>query len=401
MKVSEQRLREVPWRALAGMASALDAPLAAVLAGEPAERVVDRFLRAQRTLGSDERRAVKEAIYGVAVWRRRLARHASSCAPRLLLAALLRDLGCLPDAEALTGLAAGALPAPRPPPDDPAVRYSFPDWLWDTLRREVGGEAAALADALNVPGPVCLRPNLLRTTPEALADKLAAEGVSTRPGRLVPGALVVTSARPNIYGLAAFGEALFEVQDEASQLAGALVAPRPGATVLDLCAGAGGKALQLAAAVGPGGAVHAADPDLARLERLSARAARAGAGAIVRIHGATPPPGLQVDAALVDAPCSELGTLRRGPDRRFHLDPAAFDALPPLQRRLLAAAAGHVRSGGRLVYATCTIRREEDEEVAQAFEEEHHAFTRDGGFRRSWPHRDGCDGFFVARWRRV
>ncbi|HYS79739.1 MAG TPA: RsmB/NOP family class I SAM-dependent RNA methyltransferase, partial [Anaeromyxobacteraceae bacterium] len=292
------------------------------------------------------------------------------------------------------------LPAPRPPPEDPAIRYSLPAWLWATLQREAGAEAAALADALNAPGPVCLRPNLVLTTPGTLAERLAAEGVTTRPGRLVPGALVVTSARPNVYGLAAFREALFEVQDEASQLAGGLVAAQPGATVLDACAGAGGKALQLAAAVGPGGAVHATDPDLDRLERLRARAARAGAGAIVRLHGAAAPPELQVDAALVDAPCSELGALRRGPDRRFHLDPAAFDAFPPLQLRILAAAAGHVRPGGRLVYATCTIRREEDEEVAQAFEEEHPTFARDGGFQRTWPHRGGCDGFFVARWRR-
>ena len=469
---SEQRLREVPWRALSGIPPALDAPLAAVLANEPAERVVDRFLRAQRTLGSEQRLAVKEAIYGVAVWRRRLAWHGSPSpqpsppagerevgfndhaklppsppagergvgfsdhaklppfpragergvgfsdhakllplpgrervgervgAPRLLLAVLLRDLGGLPDAEALTGLAAGTLPASRPPPEDPALRFSLPDWLWSTLQREAGGEALAIADALNLPGPIALRPNLLHTTPQALAERLAAEGVATRAGRLVPSARVVTSPRPNLYGLAAEREALFEVQDEASQLVGVLVEARPGATVLDLCAGAGGKALQLAALVGPGGAVHAVDPDLARLERLRTRAARAGAGTIVRIHGAAPPPELRVDAALVDAPCSELGALRRGPDRRFHLDPAGFDAFPPLQRRILGAAAGHVRPGGRLVYATCTLRREENEEVAAAFEAEHPAFARDGDFQRTWPHRGGCDGFFVAAWRR-
>jgi len=410
---SEQRLREVPWRALSGIAPALDAPLAAVLANEPAERVVDRFLRAHRTLGSEQRLAVKEAIYGVAVWRRRLAWHSAPSPrpspppgereeedPRLLLGGLLRDLGGLADAEALMGLVMGTLPAPRPPPDDPALRFSLPDWLWATLEREAGGEALAIADALNLPGPIALRPNLLHTAPAALAERLAAEGVATRPGRLVPSALVVTSPRPNLYGLAAQREALFEVQDEASQLVGALVEARPGATVLDLCAGAGGKTLQLAAAVGPSGAIHAVDPDPARLERLRARASRAGAGAIVRIHGAAPPPELRVDAALVDAPCSELGALRRGPDRRFHLDPAGFDAFPPLQRRILAVAAGHVRPGGRLVYATCTLRREENEGVALAFEAEHPAFARDGGFQRTWPHRGGCDGFFVAAWRR-
>lgn len=410
---SEQRLRALPWAALRGLGAALDAPLAAVLAGEPAERVVDRVLRAHRHLEADQRRAVKEAIYGVAVWRRRLAWHAQGSSPapvpgaggeaggspRLLLAALLRDLGGVPEAEALVGLAAGTLPPPRAAPDDAAVRFSFPDWLWQTLVREVGPEAPRLADALDLPGPLCLRPNRLRTTPGALAARLAAEGVATEPGALVPSALRVASARVNVYGLAAWQEGLFEVQDEASQLAGAAVAASPGETILDLCAGAGGKTLLLAAAVGASGAVHACDVDGERLARLAGRARRAGAGSIVRIGGGAPPAALRADAVLVDAPCSELGALRRGPDRRFRLDPAELARLPLLQRTLLDRAATHVRPGGRLVYATCTFRSEEDEAVADAFERDHPAFGREAEWR-TWPHRDGADAFYVARWRR-
>jgi 16S rRNA (cytosine967-C5)-methyltransferase len=177
--------------------------------------------------------------------------------------------------------------------------------------------------------------------------------------------------------------------------------------ILDLCAGAGGKTLALAGAVGPGGTVHAADPDAEALGRLRVRAARAGAASLVAVHGAQVPAALVVDAALVDAPCSALGPLRRGPDLRWRLDPAAFAALPALQGELLARAARHVRSGGRLVYATCTFRREEDEEVALRFERDHPAFrraqldldpvlvTRDG-FLRTWPHGGGLDGFFAA-----
>jgi 16S rRNA (cytosine967-C5)-methyltransferase len=419
---SEARLAAVPWQALRGLADALDAPLAAALAGEPAERAVDRFLRAHRELAAGARWAAKEAIFGVALWRYRLAWHAGlevrsrqgvsvPLAPRsgeragarggsrLLLAALLRDLGGLPDAETLVGLPAGALPAPRPPPADPAIRFSLPDWLWATIAREAGAEALALADALNLPGPVCLRPNLLRTTPAALAAQLAAEGVAAVPGRLVPSALLVTSPRPNIYGLAAWREGLLEVQDEASQLAGGAAAARPGEAVLDLCAGAGGKALLLAGAVGSSGLVCACDVDAERLRRLGARARRAGAERIVRLAGRAPPQGFSADVALVDAPCSELGALRRGPDLRFRLDPASFAGLPALQRALLARAAAHVRPGGRLVYATCTFRREEDEDVAEAFERDHPDLGRDMS-TRTWPHRDGCDAFFVARWLR-
>ncbi|HEY6099016.1 MAG TPA: RsmB/NOP family class I SAM-dependent RNA methyltransferase, partial [Anaeromyxobacter sp.] len=268
-----------------------------------------------------------------------------------------------------------------------------------------------LADALDVPGPVCLRVNTLRTTPSALAERLRAEGVATRPGDLAPSCLVVTSPRPNVYGLACHREGLFEVQDEASQLVGAIVEARPGETVLDACAGAGGKTLLLAAVVGAAGRVHAADPDAAKLARLRVRAARAGAARIVVVDGPEPSGALAADRVLVDAPCSELGALRRGPDLRWRTDPSKFADLPGRQLAILSRAARHVRPGGRLVYATCTLRREEDETVALAFEAAHSGFVRAAppahpstltpdGFLRTWPHRHGTDGFFAALWTR-
>jgi 16S rRNA (cytosine967-C5)-methyltransferase len=429
VSAAEDRLRALPWGALAGLAPALDAPLAELL-GAPharaeggagpgvdrssAERVLDRLLRARRDLGREGRAAVAEAIFGVGLWRRRLAfqlgddaaepaRHA----PRLLLAALVRDLGGRPaaDVEALLGLAPGALPPARPPPPDLARRWSLPAWLAAELERAAGDAAPALAEALALPGPVTLRVNGARTTREALAARLAAEGIPTRPGRLAAAALVATGPRPNLLAAPAFREGLLEVQDEGSQLAGGLVAARPGEDVLDLCAGAGGKSLLLAAA---GARVHACDADPARLSRLAARAARAGAA--IAVHGASPPLGARFDAALVDAPCSGLGPLRRGPDQRFRLDPACFAALPALQLALLARAAGTLRRGGRLVYVTCTFRREENEEVARAFEGAHPSFRRErpaapaplvggDGFFRALPHLHGTDGFFGAVWR--
>jgi len=418
---SVDRLAGVPWGALRPFAAALDAPLARVLEGAPAERVLDRFLRERRDLRAEERCAAAEAVFGVGLWRRRLRHHAGAEASgRLLLASLLRDLAGRPDAEALCGLAPGALPAPVPPPRDLAAFYSLPDWLAAVIRREAGEGAAVLADALDRPGPIHLRANRARIDRESLALRLADEGVRTRPGLLAPDALEVTSPRPNLLALASLREGLAEVQDEGSQLLGEAVAAGAGEEVLDLCAGAGGKALQLAAAVGPSGAVHALDPDAERLARLGARAARAGAP-WVRLHGPEIPTGLLVDRALVDAPCSELGALRRGPDLRFRIDPGGFAAHPALQLRLLERAAGCLRPGGRLVYATCTFRREENEEVALAFEGRRPdlervpalppglAVARNGeaprllgadGFLRSWPHRHGTDGFFAAAWVR-
>ena len=128
------------------------------------------------------------------------------------------------------------------------------------------------------------------------------------------------------------------------------------------------------------------------------------------MHGAHPPEGLLADRVLVDAPCSELGALRRGPDQRFRIDPAGFDSLPRLQLDLLVGAARHVRPGGRLVYATCTFRREENEGVALAFERSAPGFTVSdtrpgltdpGGSLRLLPHRQGTDGFFAAAWTRL
>ncbi|WP_242342024.1 RsmB/NOP family class I SAM-dependent RNA methyltransferase [Anaeromyxobacter terrae] len=411
---SEERLRDIPWGALAGRAAALDVPLAEILGGAAAERVVERALRSDRTLPGDARRAFAEALFGVSLWRRRLRAQLGDpdAPPRLLLAALLRDLALRTDAESLAGLAPGALPAPRPAPTAFADRASLPGWLAAALVAAAGEEAEALADGLNLPGPVCLRVNLLRATREEAVARLAAQGVATRAGRFAPACLTVTSARPNVYGLDAHREGLVEVQDEGSQLLGALVGARPGESVLDACAGAGGKTLLLAADVGPAGRVHAADPDAGRLERLRARALRAGAAGIVAVHGAAVPEGLQVDRALVDAPCSELGALRRGPDLRWRLDPARFADLPALQLEILARAARHVRPGGRLVYATCTFRREEDEAVALAFEAVHPGFVRVAPevepevitgerFVRTWPQRHGTDAFFAATWERI
>lgn len=411
---AEDRLAGVPWEGLGAIAAAIDAPLAEVLAGAAAERVLDRFLRHHRGLDRAGRAAAAEAIFGVGLWRRRLRHHLGGAAesPRLLLALLLRDLAGRADAAGLLGLQPGALPPPRPPPEALADRWSLPDWLAGVITEAAGAGAHALAEALCRPGPVALRVNTLRTTPAALAARLAAEGVATRPGLRSPVALEVVGARPNLLALPAYREGLLEVQDEGSQLVALALGARPGEAVLDRCAGAGGKALALAAAVGPGGRVHCCDVDGARLARLLHRAARAGADRIASLDGPAPPAGLRVDRALVDAPCSELGPLRRGPDLRWRLDPATFAALPPLQGALLADAAGRVRPGGRLVYATCTFRREENEAVALAFEASHPGWRRvapeapeallgPDRFLRTWPHRHGTDGFFAAAWDRL
>lgn len=405
------RLRSVPWPALAGCLPQARAAVERVLAGEPAERVLDRALR-EPAFGRDERAVMAEAVFGVGLWRRRLAYQAGSDAPGALLFALLRDLAGLPEelAGELSGLRA-PFPPPRPPPCELATRWSLPDWLAACLVRKLGADGAeAFARAVNRPGPIALRANLLRTSVEALKARLAAEGVPTRAGAHAHTCLVVEAPRANLLPLPAYREGLFEVQDEGSQLLALLVDAHPGETVLELCAGAGGKTLALAAELGNAGALHAFDVDASKLARLEQRARRAGV-ANLRVHRGTLPESLAVDRVFVDAPCSELGTLRRGPDLRFRLEPATFPALERTQRELLARAARHVRPGGRLVYATCTLRPEENEDPVAAFLAARPDFClvpptclpeafRRGPFFEALPHLHGTDGFFAAVFER-
>jgi 16S rRNA (cytosine967-C5)-methyltransferase len=387
-----ERLRNVRWDALRPEVAV--PAIARVLDGAPAEREVDRALRGSRELDADERAAVVEAIFGVALWRRRLrwetgSRDAGDAA--ILLASLLRDLAGLPETRALALTGVAALPPKRAAPQRLADRWSLPDWLEAHLLSELGDEAEAFCAAVAVPGPVCVRANRLLCTREELATRLAREGIATAPAARAPDALIATSPRPNLFGAQAWRDGWFEPQDEGSQLLGGLAGTQPGETVLDLCAGAGGKSLLLAA---QGARVLAYDLDRERLERLRTRAARARADGAIEILDRP----RAADRVLVDAPCSGLGILRRGPDARWLIDPRKLTSLPRLQRELLELGAPLARK--RLVYGTCTIHRAENDDLAAAFERDHRELRRVATFR-ALPHRDGTDGFFGAVWDRI
>lgn len=311
--------------------------------------------------------------------------------------------------------------AARPP--DPArgdveglaLRYSHPAWWVRRLVDRRGWDRSqALLEADNRPAPTTLRVNRFRGTVEELRRDLAAEGVAADPGAIDPDALRVRGG--GFASTRAFREGRFHVQDEASQLAGALLGAGPMRRVADVCAAPGGKTMAAVERLADGGLVLALDRHPGRLRRLVANASRLGhRGVAAVVADATRPLPLlgEFDGVIVDAPCSGTGTLRRHPEIRWRLVEEDLVRLAERQRRILATAAQVVGPRGVLVYSVCSLEPEEGEEVLRAFLESHPAFEIDDprpwlppaaaryvggdGSLRTDPAGDGLDGFFAVR----
>lgn len=310
-----------------------------------------------------------------------------------------------------------ALPLPRREPRDRgaaldylSVTLSHPRWLTTRWLDRYGFDAAeAWCRFDNEPAPLTLRANRLRGTRDAVADRLRAAGVRTRPTRFAPDGLVVEHGNPLLTDLAT--EGLFAVQDEASQLVAVAVGAEPGERLLDACAAPGGKATALAASVGAGGLVVAADVRPRRVRLLADTVRAFGAGRVRIVHADAAgrlPFGDVFDRVLVDAPCSGLGTLRRDPDIRWRRTGDELGRLAAAQVRMLAAAGAVVRPGGRLVYATCSSEPEENEAVVARFLEGSpfraeplrmpvlSEVVNEQGHLRTDPVRHGLEAFFAA-----
>lgn len=294
-------------------------------------------------------------------------------------------------------------------PVDAERAYSFPGWLWGSL---LDGrdpkDLARLADALLEQSPVALRVNRLKATKPEVLELLKTNGIEAREGTLAPDAVVLSGRVPRS-ALPRLDDGWIEVQDEGSQLVSLFGGVRPGMIVIDACAGAGGKALHLAALMENTGRVVALDRDSSRLERLAPRARRSGASIIEVLPDPASLP--DADLVVVDAPCSGTGTMRRNPEARWRLTSAMVVAVRQAQTELLHQWAGKVRMGGALLYATCSLLAEENEHQVRAFLTAHPEFTLDppadfpvalrGGMLVLEPHTHGCDGFFAARLRRT
>jgi 16S rRNA (cytosine967-C5)-methyltransferase len=375
----------------------LDQIIAAARAkGAPADRILAEWFRTRRFVGSKDRRAIRELVYA--------AIRACGPLPPSGRAAMLR---LAQDDESVAPLFDGTPYGPAPITcGEPVAEVGVaPSWLEERLAASdiTGEEAKALLGR----APLDVRVNTLKAARDALS--------LPEPGEPLPAPHGLRfAAGTSVEQWPAFRDGLVEVQDCGSQLACAAVGAQPGETVIDLCAGAGGKTLALAAMMDNRGTLVAADTDRGRLSRLAPRAARAG----VRIaqtllldpgreEAALRPWMDGTDRVLVDAPCSGTGTWRRNPEARWRIGEAELARLSALQARLLDLAARLVRPGGTLAYVTCSLLDEEGAAQVEAFLQRHREWltepldlplgrTRGGGLRLT-PHHDGTDGFFIAR----
>jgi len=390
---------------------------------QPADAVLYRFFRAHPELGKLDRQFIAETVFGILRRRIGLEYHSGADTPRrLLLAYLNRIQGMsLRQLEPLLGVDdaqwAAALKA-RPDTDAPLhVKAELPQWLVAMLAPDMADdEILELGRAMQQAAPLDLRVNSLIAAHDKVMQQLATEGLAVQPTPYAPLGIRV-DGNPALGTNPFFTSGRIEVQDEGSQLLCYLVAPKRREMVVDFCAGAGGKTLALGALMQSQGRLYAFDVSESRLNKLKPRLKRSGLSnvhpqllvnendiKVKRLAG-------KIDRVLVDAPCSGFGTLRRNPDLKWRQSAAGIVELTAKQARILTAAAALLKPGGRLVYATCSFLRAENQDVVAAFLAAHpqfqllpasealtqqHIALDTGDYLQLYPHRHGCDGFFAA-----
>jgi len=302
-----------------------------------------------------------------------------------------------------------------------AVRWSHPEWLVKKWLGYFGrDDTEALLRANNEESPLVLRANRLKVDREALSRKLSAAGIEAIPSPWAPQAIVLKTGSP-VVKLPGFAEGLLQVQGEASQLVALLLDPKPGERILDACAAPGGKTTHLAELMEDRGEIVANDISARGLEKLKENVRRLGltcvnAATAELTQGLKGKLALPYDRILADVPCSGLGTLRSHPEAKWQREGRDVQRLSRLQRKILEQLPRYLKPGGVLVYSTCTLTSEENEEVVEDFFRDHDDFLLEnaadflpeparrmvrGSYFLALPHKHGTDGFFAARMRKT
>jgi 16S rRNA (cytosine967-C5)-methyltransferase len=400
----------------------------------PADAIVSRFFRDHRGFGPRERATMAETVYTV-LRKKLLFDHfaPSGSGPKERRLAILgfygpgdflrsalteQEINWLDQCEKIN--VADLMERHR---------HNLPDWLVQPLKEQLGDGFWPLVESFNKGAGLDLRVNTFKAKRTDVQKALAVLGIKAVPTPFSPWGLRI-AGKPALNKVEAFTQGDFEVQDEGSQLLAMLLDAKRGEMVVDFCAGAGGKTLAIGAGMRSTGRLYAFDTSAGRLDAFKSRLARSGLSnvhpaaiaherddRVKRLSG-------KIDRVLVDAPCTGMGTLRRNPDLKWRQTQVAVDEMTVKQTAILQSAARLLKSGGRLVYATCSVLPQENEAIAAAFSQANQDFEPldagevlsglkveqaadlcsggDNGLRylRLWPHRHHTDGFFAAVWQR-
>ena len=402
----------------------------------PAATALMDWGRGHRFAGSGDRSAIGTLVYDALRSRGSSAHFMGSSEPRALVLGGLREQGIF--IADIAALCDGGQHSPAPLTADesrrlehadtegtaPWVRGNFPQWLAPSLEKAFGARLVSETRAMARRAPIDIRVNSLKSNRTEVLAALAPFGAAATPfspiGARVPppGS---AARQPHLESEASHGKGWFEVQDEGSQIAAALAGAKPGMRVLDLCAGAGGKTLALAASMNNAGTLIAYDSDKKQIRPIFDRLTRSGASMVEVLDGgneaALAALGPTFDIVVVDAPCTGSGTWRRRPDAKWRMKPPHLESRMIEQAKVLATAATLVKPGGRLVYITCSILPEENGGQVAAFLATHPTFAA-VPFAQAWreslpgdppasadggtdgllltPLCHGTDGFYVA-----
>lgn len=373
-----------------------------ILTGEPAERVLTRWARRNRYAGSKDRAAVRDVVFDCLRQKRSFQHISGAGTGRGLVIAHQFKAG-----EDLAALFDLARFAPAPLSDDEVARlnasdadaplpviFDFPDFLLPELMRSLGNDLPTVMEAMQQRAPVDLRVNRLKASMDEAERMLARDLIFTEPHPLSSDALRITQNPRKLAQSLAYSYGLVELQDVSSQAVAKFCGASAGMTVLDYCAGGGGKTLALAAAMKGDGKLMAHDINPHRMKDLPQRASRAGAEVQVLTNDELLRRNPSCDLVVVDAPCTGTGAWRRNPDAKWRMDQELVSKMTALQSEILDIAAQFVKPGGTLVYATCSILQSENGDQVRAFEK-----------RSGWQMESeisltpvqGGDGFYCSR----
>ena len=375
----------------------------ALFSDKYADKVIEKTLKANKKWGSKDRGFVAESFYDIIRWKRKLEFYMGEEIQRtnlynLIATYLLTKEYEIPEFDEFSGIDFQKIEERFSEKiDNPAIEQSVPDWLYQLIEKDYGKETPEILTALNQQAEVYLRANTLKTTSENVIKSLALEGIEAVafPGH--ENAIQIKQ-RKNLFRTSAFQDGWFEVQDISSQLVSKALDPKPGTRVFDVCAGAGGKTLHLAALMQNKGQLIALDIHEWKLKELKRRARRAGA------HNVETRPIVaktikrlkdSADSLLIDAPCSGLGVLKRNPDAKWKLDQDFIDRITKEQAEILQNHSKILRKGGKMVYATCSILPEENEKQVEKFLANNPEFSLISE-QTLLPHITGSDGFYIS-----